>query len=49
MIALHLEERMRTLLICPSHLDEYGRVVRYQQGFLPPLALAELAALTPEE
>jgi len=40
---------MKILLICPSHFDENGQVVRYEQAFLPPLALAQLAALTPKQ
>ncbi len=42
------EERMKILLIAPSHVDDNSQPVRYDLGFLPSLALAHLAALTPE-
>ena len=38
---------MNILLVYPSRLDSCGRLVKYRQAFLPPLALAILTALTP--
>ncbi len=40
---------MKILLVYPSHLNENGNTIKYKQGFLPPLALAQLAALTPKQ
>ena len=40
---------MKILLIYPSRLDEKGLPIRYINGYLPPLVLAQLAALTPPE
>jgi radical SAM superfamily enzyme YgiQ (UPF0313 family) len=40
---------MKILLIFPSHLNGNGNTIKYKQGFLPPLALAQLAALTPKQ
>ena len=39
---------MRILLVYPSQLDENGSVIKYTKAYLPPLALAQLAALIPE-
>ena len=39
---------MRILLVYPSQLAENGSVIKYTKAYLPPLALAQLAALIPE-
>jgi radical SAM superfamily enzyme YgiQ (UPF0313 family) len=39
---------MNILLVYPSQLDANGQPMRYRQAYMPPLALALVAALTPE-
>lgn len=39
---------MRILLVNPSRLDGQQGVIKYRRGFLPPLSLALLDALTPD-
>jgi radical SAM superfamily enzyme YgiQ (UPF0313 family) len=39
---------MKILLVFPSHLDEQGQPVKYQQPLIPSLALAILDRLTPK-
>jgi radical SAM superfamily enzyme YgiQ (UPF0313 family) len=39
---------MKILLVYPSQLDDNGRPLRYRQAYMPPLALALLAGLTPQ-
>ncbi|MBF0406031.1 MAG: B12-binding domain-containing radical SAM protein [Candidatus Riflebacteria bacterium] len=40
---------MKILLVNPSRCDHNGNVIKYRKAFLPPLALAILARLTPEK
>jgi len=42
------EDAMNILLVYPSQLDANGQPMRYRQAYMPPLALALIAALTPE-
>ena len=39
---------MNILLVYPSQLDANGQPMRYRQAYMPPLALALVAALTPD-
>ena len=39
---------MKILLIYPSRLDDYGRVIKYKKAFTPPLSLGIISRLTPD-
>ena len=40
---------MKILLVYPSCLDDRGRIIKYRKAYLPPLSLAILDSLTPEQ